>query len=111
MQNTLPYKLLQSFWKSWPACGRKCENFKESIFYNLMVDESTDVSILKQLVLYGRCVVSGELKTCFLKIIDLADGREPTIVDAITTYSVQLLGHYRNFSKRQQLLFRRKSIN
>ena len=50
-----------------------------------MVDESTDVSILKQLVLDGWCVVSSELKTRFLKIIDLADGRAPTI-DAITTH-------------------------
>ena len=50
------------------------ENFL--IFYSLMVDESTDVSILKQLVLYGRCVVSGELKTHFLEIIDLAHGEQ-----------------------------------
>ena len=51
-----------------------------------MVDESTDVSILKQLVLYGRCVVNGEVKTQFLKIIGLADGKAPTIVDSITRY-------------------------
>ena len=34
--------------------------------YGIMVDESTDVSVLKQLVLYGRAVVKGELKTRFL---------------------------------------------
>lgn len=62
------------------------ENVKASSFYSLMVDESTNISILKQLVLYGRCVVNGELKTRFLKIVDLADGKAPTIVDAITTY-------------------------
>ena len=43
-----------------------------------MADESTDVSVLKQLVLYGRAVVKG--------IIDLSDGKAPTIVDAITTF-------------------------
>ena len=31
-------------------------------------------------------VVSGQLKMRFLKIIDLHDGRAPTIVEAITTY-------------------------
>ena len=56
---------------------------KGSGFYSVMVDESTDVSVLKQLVLYGRAVVKGELKTRFL---DLSDGKAPTIVDAITTY-------------------------
>lgn len=45
------------------------ENVKASSFYSLMVDD--DVSTLKQLVLYRRCFVNGELKTLFLKIIDL----------------------------------------
>ena len=56
-----------------------------------MVDESTDVSILKQLVLYGRCVVNGAVKTRFLKIIDLADGKALTIVDSITKYLASTL--------------------
>ena len=30
--------------------------------------------------------MNGELKTRFLKIIDLADSKAPTIVDAITSY-------------------------
>ena len=34
---------------------------------SFMVDESTDVSILKQLVLYGRCAVNGAVKTRFFK--------------------------------------------
>ena len=62
------------------------QSVKASSFYSLMVDESTDVSILKQLVLYGRCVVNGAVKTRFLKIIDLADGKALTIVDSITKY-------------------------
>lgn len=48
-----------------------------------MADESTDISILKQPVLYSHCVVNGELNF-FLKIIDLADGKATTIVDTIT---------------------------
>ena len=33
----------------------------KSGFYSLMVDESTDVSVLKQLVLYGRVVIEGKV--------------------------------------------------
>ena len=41
-------------------------NMKGMSSYGIMVDESTDVSVLKQLVLYGRAVVKGEFKTRFL---------------------------------------------
>ena len=61
-------------------------DMKQSNSYSIMADESTDVSVLKQLVLYGRAVVKGELKTRFLKIVDLSDGKAPTILAAITTY-------------------------
>ena len=47
-----------------------------------MVDESTDISILKQLVLYGRAIVQGKLKS----IVDLEDGKALTITNAITSY-------------------------
>ena len=39
--------------------------FKDSSFFSLMVDETTDISILKQLVLYGRAVVNGKLNSNF----------------------------------------------
>ena len=61
-------------------------DMKGSGAFSIMVDESTDVSVLKQLVLYGRAVAGGKLKTHFLKIVDIEDGRATTIVDAITTY-------------------------
>ena len=44
-------------------------NMKGSASFAIMVDESTNVGVLKQLVLYGRCIVSGQLKTKFLKTI------------------------------------------
>ena len=44
-------------------------DMKGSSSYSVMADESTDVSVLKQLVLYGRAVVKG--------IIDLSDGKAP----------------------------------
>lgn len=60
--------------------------FKESAYFSLMADETTDVSILKQLVLYGRAVEKGKLKSSFLKMIDLEDGKANTITNAIVSY-------------------------
>ena len=62
------------------------DDMRRSSAFSIMVDESTDVSVLKQLVLYGRAVAGGKLKTRFLKIVDIEDGKATTIVDAITTY-------------------------
>ena len=41
---------------------------------SLIVDESTDISVLKQLVIYGRCAVDGELRSHFLRMRDLFNG-------------------------------------
>ena len=59
---------------------------KQSTYFSLMVDESTDISILKHLVLYGRFISNDTLRTSFLKTVDLLDGRATTIADAITSY-------------------------
>ena len=59
---------------------------QESSSFSIMVDESTDVSDLKQLAIYGRAVTAGKLKTRYLKIVDIDDGKAATIVDTITSY-------------------------
>ena len=53
------------------------------VLHDMLVDESTDVSILKQLVIYGRAVAVGKLKT---KYLESDDGKAVTIVDALTSY-------------------------
>ena len=53
---------------------------QENTAFSIMVDESTDVSI------NGRAVAGGKLKTRYLKIIDIDDGKAVTIVDALTSY-------------------------
>ena len=58
-------------------------DMRRSNLFSIMVDESTDVSVLRQLVLYGRAVTKGKLKTSFLKIVHIDDGKAATIVDAI----------------------------
>ena len=55
-----------------------------STFYALMTDESTDIAVLKQLVLLGRCVSATEgVKTSYLCIVDIADGKAESILAAI----------------------------
>ena len=62
------------------------EAFRHSDTYNFMIDESTDIGILKQLMCYGRAVVEGKLKTRFLMITDLPDGKADTITSAFIQY-------------------------
>ena len=53
---------------------------------SLMIDESTDVSVLKQLVVYGRSVVDGKLECHFLGMRDLPDGRASTIEKSVLDF-------------------------
>ena len=55
---------------------------QQSDTISLMVDESTDVLITKQLVLYGRCVMNGMLNCNLLGIRDLFN----STADAIERY-------------------------
>ena len=53
---------------------------------SIMTDESTDIAILKQLVVYGRAVVDGKLECHFLGIRDIVDGRAATIKKCILDF-------------------------
>ena len=50
---------------------------------SILCDESTDIAILKQLVVYVRYIKNGEVVTRFLKIQDLFDGTAVTIEAAL----------------------------
>jgi hypothetical protein len=52
----------------------------------LMCDESTDISITKELILYCRIVCNREIQTHFLKLVQLPDGKAETIHDAIVAF-------------------------
>ncbi|KAL5494009.1 hypothetical protein EMCRGX_G015277 [Ephydatia muelleri] len=63
---------------------------RTSPFYGLMIDESTDVSITKHLVLYGRYISElGEPCSTFLRIVDLVNGTAECIEEAIRAYLVE----------------------
>ena len=58
----------------------KLENLLSSPLYSIMVDETTDVAILKEMVVYIR-YLSPATKVCtyFLTIIELPDGTAETV--------------------------------
>ena len=47
--------------------------------FSLMTDESTDIAVLKQLVLVGRYLTDEGVKTSFLCITDIPNGTAETI--------------------------------
>ena len=58
-----------------------------SMFYGLMIDESTNISVTKQLVLFGWYVCEmGEPCSAFLRIVDLVDGTAEHIEEDISAY-------------------------
>ena len=61
-------------------------DLQSSDLFALMTDESTDIAILKQLVLVGRYLTDSGAKTSFLHISDIANGTAETIKGAILKY-------------------------
>ena len=60
------------------------QKLSSSTYFSLMTDESTDISVLKQLVLVARYILTtGDVTTSFVAIEDLADGKAETIETAI----------------------------
>ena len=57
---------------------------RQSPFFALCIDETTDVSVTKELIVYCRYIVDGEVRTSFLKIMEMRDGTAITIEDAKT---------------------------
>lgn len=59
------------------------QSLQASPFFSLCIDETTDVSVTKQLIIYARYIVHGEVKTSFLQICELIDGKAETIVSKV----------------------------
>ena len=51
-----------------------------------MCDESTDISVTKELIVYARIIAGGEVSTHFLKLIHIADGKAETIEKVLTSF-------------------------
>ena len=52
-------------------------------FYSLMIDESTDISVDHNLVIYLGYVLGGEIHCRFFNLVELPGGTAPEIVDAV----------------------------
>lgn len=59
------------------------QEISASPLISILCDESTDIAILKELVVYVRYIKNGDIVTRFLKIQDLLDGRAITIEAAL----------------------------
>lgn len=60
------------------------EKVTSSTYFSLMIDESTDIAVLKQLVLVARYILpTGDVTTSFLAIDDLPDRTAETIEHAL----------------------------
>ena len=52
-------------------------------FYSLMIDESTDISVDHNLVIYLGYVLGGEIHCRLFNLVELPGGTAPEIVDAV----------------------------
>ena len=64
------------------------EYMLKSPFYSIMIDESTDISVICEMVIYARYIDSSTaaVKTSFLKIVELVNGSADTIEKALLAY-------------------------
>ena len=66
------------------------KSLQASPFFALCVDETTDVTVTKQLIVYCRYIVDGEVKTSFLRIAELPNGLAVTIAEKILEICAEL---------------------
>lgn len=70
----------------------------------LMVDESTDISVTKELSLYARVLFKDEVHAYFLKLIKIPNGTADTVEHAILTYLEEANLKYLALEATEQLL-------
>lgn len=59
------------------------ECLRKSPFFSICIDETTDVSVTKQLIVYCRYLVNANVHSSFISILELPDGTALTIVEAV----------------------------
>ena len=57
----------------------------QSPFFAVCIDEITDVSVKKELIIYIRYICKWEIKTSFIRVLELPDGTARTITEAVCT--------------------------
>ena len=64
----------------------KLQDVLSSKFYSLMIDESTDVAVVNEMVVYARYIKNGKVTTTFMKICELFNGTADTIENTLVSY-------------------------
>ena len=60
---------------------------RESTYYNILLDETTDISILNQLTIMARYMDSDNVvKTAFLGLVGIPDGKDVTVHSATVRF-------------------------
>ena len=65
------------------------EKVHASPVVELMANESKDTSVTKEMIMYARVLCKGNVDLCFLKLIEIRDGRAEMTEKAIVTYLEQ----------------------
>ena len=67
----------------------------DSPFIGLMVDETTDISVYKKLIIYLKLTINGRAAIVFGENVEVADGKSNTIFKAIFDFVKQKTFHLR----------------
>ena len=59
------------------------DRLRKSPWFGLMVDEATDVSVTKNLILYATFVEGRQVRTSYLGLLEVEDGTSNTITESI----------------------------
>ncbi|XP_064635785.1 piggyBac transposable element-derived protein 4-like [Lineus longissimus] len=59
------------------------DSMEKSLFYSVMCDETTDISVTKELIVYTRYLSGGKSVTRFLEVRELPDGCAETIFQSL----------------------------
>ena len=66
------------------------EDLQASPVFAFLIDETTDVSVTKQIIIYCRFLTNGEVSTRFLGIVTLFHGTAITITDALLQFCAKM---------------------
>ena len=58
---------------------KQLQNALSSDYFSLLIDETTDIAVINEMVIYARYMYNGSVATTFLKICELFDGTANTI--------------------------------
>ena len=57
-----------------------------SDYFSLLIDETTDIAVINEMVIYARYMHNGSVATTFLKICELFDGTANTIESSLQEF-------------------------